>query len=55
MKVRILGDVGVELIAEDDVDRAIIRRFWKGGVKVNSITNTDQEMSLTFAELIKVE
>jgi hypothetical protein len=43
---------GVELVASSRQDREIIKRFWKGGVKVNSVTNGDQRIEFTFADLI---
>jgi len=56
MKLRILKDAGkpygIELIASSFRDEQIIKRFWKGGVKVNSVTNTDQKIEFTFADLI---
>lgn len=56
MRLRIKKDAGepygIELIASSFQDRQIILRFWKGGVKVNAITNGDQRLELTFADLI---
>jgi len=42
---------GVELVAENEKDKEILRRFWVGGVKVNSMTN-DYKLQLTFKDLI---
>lgn len=44
--------LGIELIAESDEDREIIRRFWDGGIKQNVLSNTDQRLQLTFKDLI---
>lgn len=56
MKVRIMeyeGDAfGVQLIAESKRDREIIKRFDLGGIKNNGVTNVDQKIQLTFADLI---
>ena len=43
---------GIELTAETDEDRAIIRRFWDGGIKQNILSNTDERLQLTFKDLI---
>jgi len=43
---------GVELIASSSQDREIVRRFWEGGVKLNSVTNGDEKIEFTFADLI---
>ena len=56
MKLRIKKDAdkpyGVELIASSFQDKEILRRFWEGGVKVNSMTN-DYKIEFTFADLIE--
>jgi hypothetical protein len=57
MMVEILKDshgkpYGVELIASSALDRQIIRRFWGHGVKVNTVTNGDEKLGLTFADLL---
>lgn len=57
MKVRICehpkDDVfGIELIAETELDKTIIKRFDEGGIKNNGTTNINQKLQLTFADLI---
>lgn len=56
MKVRIKKAAGkpygVELVASSVEDREIIKRFWNGGVKINSMTN-DTAIEFTFADLIE--
>ena len=44
---------GVELIAESSDDRKVLERFSKGGVKLNRVSNTDQKIQFTFADLIE--
>lgn len=55
MKLRIMKvagtPYGVELIASSSQDRELIRRFSKGGVKINSVTNIDEKIGFTFADL----
>jgi hypothetical protein len=43
---------GIELIASSPKDREIIKRFWQGGVKINAVTNGDERIEFTFADLI---
>jgi hypothetical protein len=56
LKLRIKLDAGkpygVELIASSFRDKEIIKRFWNGGVKINSVTNGDEKIEFTFADLI---
>jgi hypothetical protein len=56
MKVSVLKDkekpYGIELTADTEADKVILRRFWDGGVKVNSIAGDRRELHLTFADLI---
>ena len=47
---------GIELIAENEEDKVIIRRFWDGGIKVNAITMSYlPKLLLTFLDLVKGE
>ena len=43
--------LGIELIAENVNEQDIIQRFWRGGIKINGITNT-YKLHLTFKDLI---
>ena len=43
---------GIELTAETDEERKILRRFWYGGIKQNVLTNIDERLQLTFKDLI---
>jgi hypothetical protein len=57
MKVKPLKDsegetFGVKLIASSIKEKEIIRRFWKGGAKVNSVTGDYKRIEFTFADLI---
>ena len=58
MKVEIkeFDDVvfGINLISENNIEMDIIQMFWKGGIKINGITNGSL-LHLTFADLIKTK
>jgi len=42
---------GIELVAEDETDKAIIQRFYDGGIKINGVTG-NYKLQLTFKDLI---
>ena len=56
MKVKIKLDngkpYGIELTAQTFAERNILKRFWDGGAKLNSMTN-DDKIEFTFADLIE--
>lgn len=49
------GDlIGINLIAEDELDEHILERFWDGGLKANSYWKRpiNSQMQVTFRDLI---
>jgi len=47
------GIYGILLVPEDDEDRKIIERFWKGGIKKNALGNFGHKekcLQLTFKD-----
>lgn len=46
--------IGVRIIAQDDGEREILRRFWDGGMKMNAMYG-ENEVDITFADLIETE
>lgn len=47
--------IGIDLIAEDDLDEDILQRFWDGGIKLNSYMprRKGRKMQIIFRDLIK--
>lgn len=47
--------IGIDLIAEDDLDERILQRFWDGDIKLNSYTphRKGSQIQITFRDLIK--
>ena len=44
--------IGVRIIAQDDGEEKILRRFWDGGMKMNALYS-GSEIEITFDDLIK--
>ena len=51
---------GIELTAENEEEDRILRRFWKGGIEVNAITEREpiqyyytSSLQLTFLDLVE--
>lgn len=45
--------VGMNIIATYDGDPEILRRFFDGGIKINTISENNEVLGITFADLIK--
>lgn len=43
---------GIRVTAVKETEKALLRRFYEGGVKVNSITGDMRELHLTFQDLV---
>ena len=54
-KIRgIEGDItGIRVIAQDSEEQNVLRRFFDGGMKVNSFNASGEEIGITFSDLIK--
>lgn len=44
--------LGIELIAENDLEKKILSKFYEEGVKINDISNDGDALGLTFKGLI---
>lgn len=46
---------GIHLVSENEEDMIILRRFFEGGAKVNSIYQDGEKLDITFKDLIGKE
>jgi len=48
------GDViGFRIVAQDDEEQKALRRFWEGGMKMNSFSANGEEIGITFEDMIE--
>lgn len=47
------GVIGVRIIAQDSEEQGVLRRFFEGGMKLNSFSAGGEEIGITFEDLIK--
>ena len=45
--------IGMRIVAEDSEEQKILRRFWDGGMKMNSFSASGEEIGVTFEDSIK--
>lgn len=45
------GVIGVRIIAQDNEEQNVLRRFWDGGMKMNSFRANGEDIGITFEDL----
>lgn len=45
--------IGFRIIAQDSEEQKALRRFWEGGMKMNSLSANGEEIGITFEDLIE--
>lgn len=52
MKIELI-DIGLKLIPETDKEQHIIKRFWDGGIKLNSFESAGTIITISFGDLVQ--
>jgi len=45
------GVIGVRIIAQDNEEQNVLRRFWNSGMKMNSFRANGEDIGITFEDL----